>query len=299
MATILWIDDRSGERIAEAETLRASGHSVTFCQRDLHAVKLIDSGLTPDVIIQDLHRFPETIQLRGRPARSLPRNRHEAGWRFYLDVLKPALPTVPVIIYSRDAENAANTRLADDYNLLILRKKAANSIQLARAVDFVLNSQRRIVTRVAEIPQVVTVDFERVNAALIRHLARKPTDLSYISWSNFEELVRTLLAEMGYSVKRTPLTRDGGGDIWALKKTELGEVLYAIDAKKYPFDKILGPEPVRAIHGVADLEHATVGMIVTTARFGPAATKIADQLRYQISLKDFDGVVSWIRLVSG
>jgi restriction system protein len=84
-----------------------------------------------------------------------------------------------------------------------------------------------------------------------------------------------------------------------LKKTELGEVLYAIDAKKYAPNTILGPEPVRAIHGVADAERASVGMIVTTANFGPSAKVLAQQLRYQISLKEFDDVIEWIRRVDG
>lgn len=61
----------------------------------------------------------------------------------------------------------------------------------------------------------------------------------------------------------------------------------------------LGPEPVRAIYGVTHINNASVGMIVTTARFGPAALSLANQYRYRLSLKDYEGVLEWIKFVSG
>ena len=60
---------------------------------------------------------------------------------------------------------------------------------------------------------------------------------------------------------------------------------------------MLGPEPVRAIYGVAEAERANVGMIVTTATFGPAARAFAGQLRYRVSLRDYEDMVKWIRVV--
>jgi HJR/Mrr/RecB family endonuclease len=147
------------------------------------------------------------------------------------------------------------------------------------------------------VPNIVCVDFDKVTAGLLRHLAQHPTDIEQLSWSRFEELVALLLEESGYEVTRTKLTRDGGVDLWALQRSDLGSTLYAIDAKKYGRSKIIGPEPVRAIYGVADLAGASAGMIVTTATFGPAARQLASQYRYRISLKDCDDVSEWIRRV--
>ena len=103
---------------------------------------------------------------------------------------------------------------------------------------------------------------------------------------------------MGYEVDHTPLTRDGGVDLWALKRDDLSSVQYAIDVKKYRRDRRVGPEPIRAIYGVVQSEGATVGMIVTTAGFGPAAQQLAEQHRYRLALKDFDDVAGWIRQVN-
>ncbi len=112
-------------------------------------------------------------------------------------------------------------------------------------------------------------------------------------------MVERLLKEMGYEVWHTPLTRDGGVDLWALRSNELGDTLYAIDAKKYSANRPVGPEHVRAIHGVADLTGASVGMIITTSTFGPGAIELANQHRYRIALKDFEAVNEWIRTVAG
>ncbi|PKK88797.1 MAG: hypothetical protein CVV64_17080 [Candidatus Wallbacteria bacterium HGW-Wallbacteria-1] len=117
-------------------------------------------------------------------------------------------------------------------------------------------------------------------------------------WATFERLVVRLLQDMGYQVEHTQLTHDGGVDIWALHHSDLGDVMYAIDAKKYNPNHILGPEPVRAIYGVTQMKHASVGMIVTTARIGPEAQRLADQYRYQLSLKDFDALTGWIKNVN-
>ena len=57
--------------------------------------------------------------------------------------------------------------------------------------------------------------------------------------------------------------------VGAVQRSGLGQTLYAIDAKKYGPDRMVGPEPVRAIYGVTDLADASVGMIVTTSRFSP------------------------------
>ena len=84
-----------------------------------------------------------------------------------------------------------------------------------------LAAQRIVLVAQAPPPAVVQLDFDKVNAALIRHLAKHPVDLHQVSWSAFEELVATLLREMQYEVWRTPLTRDGGVDIWALHRSDL------------------------------------------------------------------------------
>jgi CheY-like chemotaxis protein/HJR/Mrr/RecB family endonuclease len=297
MALIIWLDDNPIEAETSIRAVSAAGYEVEVLRSELECVKALESGRVPGLIVQDLQRFPSDAQISGGSSRTPSQDARVSGWRFYEDVLRPYFPQIPVIVYTYDCYVPANRQRADDYNLMIIAKGETNNLLLS--IGRMQSAQLVVHASSSTAPNIVAVDFEKVNDSLIRHLAVNPADLHKVSWATFEALVERLLKEMGYEVLHTPLTRDGGVDVWAVKRTDLGEVLYAIDAKKYSPNKILGPQPVRAIYAVADINKASVGMIVTTARFGPAAKAMENQYRYRLSLKDYDGVVEWIKYVGG
>lgn len=282
MADILWLDDQSWQVSAGVEALRGAGHRVNLVATEDKITDRLESGVCPDLLIQDLER-EEVIR----------------GWSYYENTLKWFFPQLPVIICSFGATDASLRKQADDYNLLIVDKAGDLASEITEAATTLLKAQVAALVERSVAPHIVAVDFDKVNSALLRHLARNPKDLHSVGWAAFERLVERLLAELGYEVVHTPLTRDGGADLWAVQRGDLAETLYAIDAKKYAPDRLIGPEPVRAIHAVADLAGANVGMIVTTSHFGPAALKLAQQHRYRIALKDFDGIVDWLKMVAG
>jgi len=296
MTRILWLDDQPDLRIELVESLRADGFDIALTWTEEAAVRYLETEPAPDLFIQDLNRPVSDAQLPSLPPREVPTSPHVSGWAFYRDVLFPGLPQLPVVIVTWDADIPENRRTAEDFNLTILRKGDTLKESLLTVMGAVVRSQRTILAPQV-VPSLVCVDFEKVTSALLRHLAKHPADIEQLSWSSFEDLVALLLTESGYEVTRTKLTRDGGVDLWALQRSDLGSTLYAIDAKKYGRSKVVGPEPVRAIYGVADLAGASAGMIVTTATFGPAARRLASQYRYRISLKDCDDVSAWIRKV--
>ena len=297
MGRILWLDDRIEERHNEVKALSHLGHDVQEVSSEDDAIHLLESDSPPDLVIQDLHHKPSVAQVTDLPARKKARSMHLAGWSFYYDVLRVGFPQVPVIIFTIDAFDPDNESFAEEFNLTMIRKRKGNLDALLQAVQTALKAQHVVLFDQPSPPSLVLVDFNKVNEALIRHLSKHPSDLHEVSWKTFEDLVATLLQRMNYEVWRTPLTRDGGVDIWAMQRSDLGNILYAIDAKKYAPTKVLGPAPVRAIHGVTEAERANVGMIVTTATFSPAARDFASQLRYRISLKEYEDVVRWIREV--
>lgn len=293
MSKVLWLDNRPAEIERGVTQLLNAGHQVIQCQTEDEVVEVLEGNSLPDILIQDLHR-PQ----RARRTGGTPTTAHQAGWHFYSDFLKPLYPQMPVLICSYDAHVAGNLIQADDFNLVSIAKRRLVRGEIAPTVECIVSARSTVHSSIS-IPAVIGVDFSSVNMALIRHLAKKPADIHQVSWSSFEELVARLLQELGYEIFHTPLTRDGGVDLWAIHRNDLGETLYAIDAKKYAPSRLVGPEPVRAIYGVADLSGASAGMIVTTGRFGPAALDLASQYRYRIALRDFKGIVEWIRTVAG
>ena len=261
-------------------------------------INQLQKGDIPELIIQDLQRPPSVAQIPNGKPRSASEFPSQSGWYFYKDVLKPYYPQIPVIICSYDVNHLDNIKQADDFNLVLVQKGIHLIQELFSVVKQLLSAQSKIHISNLIIPNVLIKDFKKINTQLLNHLAHNPMDLHKINWSAFEDLVTTLLRRLGYEVYHTPLTRDGGADIWAISRNDLGETQYVIDTKKYSPKRLVGPEFVRAIYGVAKMAGANVGMIVTTSRFSPEAVSLANQYRYQLSLKDFDNVIEWIRKVT-
>ena len=286
---VFWLDDQPTFATKAAQRLADLGAQVELFHHEDELLERLRSGQRPSIFVQDLAR-PASLPDRGNPVDA------EAGWKLYLQ-LRREFPEVPVVICSYDGNLAENQNRAKDFNLRLVAKRPFEAEEFFNLLEEVVSAQRPLLNLISGVPAVIRVDFTKVNAALIRHLASRPEDLDNVSWATFESLVERLLRELGYDVFRTPLTRDGGVDLWAVQHSALAETVVAIDAKKYGRGKVVGPQPVRAIHGVADLAGANVGMIVTTARFGPAARRLAAQHRYRIALRDFDGVSDWLSRV--
>jgi HJR/Mrr/RecB family endonuclease len=148
-------------------------------------------------------------------------------------------------------------------------------------------TQKKIIQLVA--PQIITT-----NDQIIMQLKRKPDDLFKITPRKFEEVIADLLADMGMEVELTPATRDGGKDILAYMKTEIGKFLCLVEAKQHNKSRPVGVSLVRSLFGTLVDHQATSAMLVTTSRFAPPAKQFQQRHEYQLALKDYNDVVSWI-----
>lgn len=148
-------------------------------------------------------------------------------------------------------------------------------------------TQKKIIQLVA--PQILTT-----NDQLILRLKRKPDDLFKITPRQFEEVIADLLTDMGMEVELTPQTRDGGKDILAYMKTEIGKFLCLVEAKQHNKTRPVGVSLVRSLFGTLVDHQATSAMLVTTSRFAPPAKQFQQRHEYQLSLKDYSDVVEWI-----
>ncbi len=147
--------------------------------------------------------------------------------------------------------------------------------------------ERKIISLVA--PRILNV-----NDSLILKLKRRPGELYEISPRQFEEVIADLLTDMGMEVELTPATRDGGKDILAYMKTEIGKFLCLVEAKQHNRQRPVGVGLVRSLFGTLVDHKATSGMLVTTSRFAKPAQEFQERHKYQLSLKDYGDVVSWI-----
>jgi hypothetical protein len=138
-----------------------------------------------------------------------------------------------------------------------------------------------------------------VSDLLVEHLKRQPHDLHVLKPRKFEELIATLLADQGWEVSLTKQTRDGGRDILAFLKTEVGRFLCLVEAKKYAADRPVGIELVRALYGVFCDQQANSALLVTTSRFTADAKEFQERHNYQLALREYLDVVEWVKKYRG
>jgi len=92
-------------------------------------------------------------------------------------------------------------------------------------------------------------------------------DLNNLSPTEFEKLTGTLYEAMGFAVKLTPATRDGGVDLYAKRISAAGRDHIAIQCKHKPNSRVSRPE-AQALYGVISADQSlTKGIIVTSGDF--------------------------------
>jgi Restriction endonuclease len=133
-----------------------------------------------------------------------------------------------------------------------------------------------------------------VNDQILSDLADKPGLLHQLTPRRFEEVVAELLVRQGYEVELTPYSRDGGRDLLAARRDELGSFLFFVECKKYASARPVGVEIVRQLYGVVAQAKATAGLVVTTSHFTKGAEDFRSQIRHQMDLKDFTALVRWL-----
>lgn len=140
----------------------------------------------------------------------------------------------------------------------------------------------------------IIIDVSRVNEDFLKKVYEEPTLIYEITSRRFEEFVAEILDRLGYEVTLTPASNDGGKDIYAAKKDDLGSFLYVVECKKYAPDNHVGVGLIRQLNGVVQAERATAGILATTSFFTRGAKEFQARLSNQISLKDYLGIQEWL-----
>jgi restriction system protein len=130
---------------------------------------------------------------------------------------------------------------------------------------------------------------------IMKRLKKEPMEVYTLSTRQFEILIADLLRDMGYEVTLTKATRDGGADILASIKNDLGKFLYLIDAKKYSEKNKIGVDMVRTLLGTLADYRASSAMLVTTSSFTKDARAMEKKHEWQLALHDYIKVAEWIQ----
>ncbi|MGC4076403.1 MAG: restriction endonuclease [Rubrivivax sp.] len=140
------------------------------------------------------------------------------------------------------------------------------------------------------IPFISTIDDE-----IKKYFKKHPEKLYEISPRKFEELVASILKDLGFDVELTQATRDGGRDIIAHVRNAVCSFLTHIECKRYAPENKVGVGIIREVAGVHHIRKATKSIIVTTSFFSNDAIKEAQMMENQLDLKDFNDLKLWLQ----
>ena len=134
---------------------------------------------------------------------------------------------------------------------------------------------------------------EIVNHSLLDKFHANPQFAFQITPRQFEQLVAELLKKEGFTANLTKQTHDGGKDIFIAQNSSLGNFMYYIECKQYSPENKVGVNLVRELYGTLSHDRATAGLMVTTSSFSKEAIEFAQNIKYQLSLKDFIDLKQW------
>ncbi len=133
-----------------------------------------------------------------------------------------------------------------------------------------------------------------INEEVKKYFKKHPEKLYDLSPRKFEELVASILEDMGLDIQLTKATRDGGTDIIASVKNALTSLLILVECKRYAPENKVGVDIIRNVAGVHTLKNPAKSIIVTTSTFTKDAKEIAKELETRIDLKDYEDLKIWL-----
>ena len=142
---------------------------------------------------------------------------------------------------------------------------------------------------------LLQVDLTEINEELIKYFAQHPEQMRTMHPRKFEQLIAELLKRKGFHVELTPASKDGGYDIIAIQRDDLGSAMTLVECKRYNANNKVGVEIVRGLYGVVEQEKATRGLIMTTSYFTKGAQTFRDQIKNRMTLSDYDALTDFIR----
>lgn len=84
----------------------------------------------------------------------------------------------------------------------------------------------------------------------------------------------------------------------AARKSE-ADIRFLIECKRYAISRKVDVSLVRALYGAKTHEKATKAILATTSTFTYPAMKFSEAHRWELELRDMNGILDWIKFARG
>ena len=132
-------------------------------------------------------------------------------------------------------------------------------------------------------------EYEKAEAILEYNRNR----IKNMSHREFEFFVADIFEKLGFTVKITKATRDGGKDIIATKSAPIPYTLI-VECKHWGEDHKVDVSVVRSVYGVQVATQANQSVIVTSSKFTKDARDFAEERKTLMTLWDIDDLLKLV-----
>ena len=217
--------------------------------------------------------------------------------------------------FQDDENNLLGTVIQDkidkDWSYVILALDADRlyrAIEVNASIDSEDSSESELLTKMSElaikgeiqeelyIGEIVQpkIFFTDINDEVKKYFNKHPEKLYDLSPRKFEELIASILKDLGFDVELTKATRDGGSDIIASIRNAITTFLILVECKKYSPENKVDVGIIREVAGVHSLKQPSKSIIVTTSFFTKDARKEASLHKEKLDLKDYYDLKEWL-----
>lgn len=287
---ILFIDDDRFFSRHYVEALSDAGCEVTFCDSNNSALRALQSEPKFDVILQDVMRpCDEAVPAdEGRDGLS-------AGIAFHRLHIQRLAPETPVVYLTNRMSISVTEELDQMPNSTVLSKIETTPYLLESIISAIYaEALERLYSQPPTPLDTTETLLTDTRREVLAYFARHPEKLHALSPRGFEQLTADILSEMGFDVELTQASRDGGVDIYAHLRHQIGSFLMIVECKKWAADKPVGIDIVQRLYGIQHAKKANKSLIVTTSYFTKPATTEAQQYASLMDLRDYDQLKEWL-----
>ena len=230
----------------------------------------------------------------------------DCGFRSYVDCVdaEPWRDYPVVTIFASDGDfnrvfDGSGEELYEEFSELLHRNgywfERDTGLVYILSSDEDMNKKYRAYFHWQWVCSLLKPDFNDIHHELFQYFEQCPQALLNLQWREFEVLVYELLRNQGFKVELGPGRADGGIDIKMLQTDPIGDILTAVQIKKYRPDRAINLQAVQALHGAAVADGIPRTAFVTTSSYSPSAKRFANRRNVQMSLFISRDVVDWCK----
>lgn len=176
----------------------------------------------------------------------------------------------------------------DNIRSILYRKMGSLTIEDGKAKEDLFESSDK---EVDESKKLIITD---ISDEFKKYFKKHPEKLYDLHPRKFEELIASILEDLGFDVELTKATRDGGTDIIASIKNKLWDILAYVECKRHSPENKVGVGIVRKVVGVHALRKPAKSMIVTTSFFTKNSQEEAKIMENDLDLRDYENIKEWL-----